>query len=71
MFTGSSDDRDRSIERFRPYFRLQLFGTQETVQSIINQLHALGFVDRVYWGKPMPVPGVEGEWVSVLYRRWS
>ncbi|MBD2326392.1 hypothetical protein [Alkalinema sp. FACHB-956] len=63
MFTGSGSDRDCSIERFRPYFRLQLFGTKETVQSIINQLHSLGFLDRVYWGKPMPVPGVDGAWV--------
>ncbi|MGI0491197.1 hypothetical protein ACN4EG_05255 [Alkalinema pantanalense CENA528] len=70
MFTGSSDDRDRSIEQSRPYFRLQLFGTKNTVESIINRLHAMGFVDRVYWGKPMPVPGVDDEWVSVLQRRW-
>ncbi|MGI0493695.1 hypothetical protein ACN4EG_18085 [Alkalinema pantanalense CENA528] len=70
MSTGSSDDHDRSIEQSRPYYRLHLFGTQATVQSIINQLHALGFVDRAYWGTPTPVPGVEGEWVSVLQRRW-
>ncbi|OUC15602.1 MAG: hypothetical protein B0A82_06610 [Alkalinema sp. CACIAM 70d] len=70
MFTGSSDGHDRSIEHVQPYYRLQLFGTKETVESIINRLHSIGFVDRAYWGKPMPVPGVEGEWVSVLQRRW-
>ncbi|MBD2327123.1 hypothetical protein [Alkalinema sp. FACHB-956] len=69
-FTGSSDRGDHSIEQLHPYYRLQLFGTKETVESIINRLHSIGFVDRVYWGKPMPVPGVEGEWVSVLQRRW-
>ncbi|MBD2328774.1 hypothetical protein [Alkalinema sp. FACHB-956] len=70
MAQDSGNDRDFSIERFRPYIRLQLFGTKETVQAFIDQLHAIGMIDRIYWGRPTPVPGTEGEWVSILNRRW-
>ncbi|MBD2329704.1 hypothetical protein [Alkalinema sp. FACHB-956] len=70
MAKDTRDRDDRSIEHNRPYIRLQLFGTRETVQSTIDRMHATGFMDRVYWGQPMPVPGNEVEWVSVLYRRW-
>ncbi|MGI0494828.1 hypothetical protein ACN4EG_23840 [Alkalinema pantanalense CENA528] len=70
MAKDMSDRPDRPIEPDRPYIRLQLFGTRDTVHSTIDRMHALGLVDRVYWGKPMPVPGQQAEWVSVLYRQW-
>ncbi|OUC13856.1 MAG: hypothetical protein B0A82_15220 [Alkalinema sp. CACIAM 70d] len=70
MAKGSRDRGDHSIDHDRQWIRLQLFGTKQSVSLMIDRLHSAGVMDRVYWSQPMPVPGVVGEWVSVLRRSW-
>ncbi|OUC13211.1 MAG: hypothetical protein B0A82_18115 [Alkalinema sp. CACIAM 70d] len=67
MFIGF-DHADRASESDRRPFRFYLFGTREEVQSAINQLHVLRFSDRVRWSSPMPVPGSDWQYVSMMER---
>ncbi|MGI0493272.1 hypothetical protein ACN4EG_15925 [Alkalinema pantanalense CENA528] len=67
MFIGF-DGSDRVTDPERRPFRFYLFGTREEVQSAINQLHALRFSDRVRWSPPMPVPGSDWQYVSMMER---
>ncbi|MGI0493899.1 hypothetical protein ACN4EG_19120 [Alkalinema pantanalense CENA528] len=59
---------DRASESDRRPFRFYLFGTREEVQSAINQLHVLRFSDRIRWSSPMPVPGSDWQYVSMMER---
>ncbi|OUC13228.1 MAG: hypothetical protein B0A82_18220 [Alkalinema sp. CACIAM 70d] len=67
MFIGF-DNSDRVSDAERKPFRFYLFGTREEVQSAINQLHVLRFSDRVRWSPPMPVPGSDWQYVSMMER---
>ncbi|OUC13053.1 MAG: hypothetical protein B0A82_19390 [Alkalinema sp. CACIAM 70d] len=64
----SFGDSDRVTDAERRLFRFYLFGTREEVQSAINQLHVLRFSDRVRWSPPMPVPGSDWQYVSLMER---
>ncbi|MGI0493523.1 hypothetical protein ACN4EG_17205 [Alkalinema pantanalense CENA528] len=64
----SFGESDRVGESDRRPFRFYLFGTREEVQSAINQLHVLRFSDRVRWSPPMPVPGSDWQYVSMMER---
>lgn len=67
MFIGFGDS-DRVIDPEYKPFRFYLFGTREEVQAAINQLHVLRFSDRVRWSPPMPVPGSDWQYVSMMER---
>ncbi|MBD2325476.1 hypothetical protein [Alkalinema sp. FACHB-956] len=59
---------DRVIEDDRKPLHVYLLGTQQDVQSTINQLYVLRFSDRVRWSPPVPVPGSSWRYVSVMER---
>ncbi|OUC15811.1 MAG: hypothetical protein B0A82_04950 [Alkalinema sp. CACIAM 70d] len=67
MFVGFINSDHVGDSERRP-FRFYLFGTREEVQAAINQLHSLRFSDRVRWSPPMPVPGSDWQYVSMMER---
>ncbi|MBD2326278.1 hypothetical protein [Alkalinema sp. FACHB-956] len=59
---------DRAIDpEFKP-LQFYLVGTREEVHATINQLHVLRFSDRIRWGVPVPVPGSDWQYVSIMQR---
>ncbi|OUC15412.1 MAG: hypothetical protein B0A82_06660 [Alkalinema sp. CACIAM 70d] len=67
MFIGF-DNSDRVTDSERRPLQFYLFGTREDVQSAINQLHVVRFSDRVRWSVPVPVPGSDWQYVSMMQR---
>ncbi|MGI0492144.1 hypothetical protein ACN4EG_10045 [Alkalinema pantanalense CENA528] len=67
MFIGF-DSSDRVTDSQRRPLQFYLFGTREDVQSAINQLHVVHFSDRIRWSVPVPVPGSDWQYVSIMQR---
>ncbi|OUC13094.1 MAG: hypothetical protein B0A82_18990 [Alkalinema sp. CACIAM 70d] len=62
---------DRVIDLEQKPLQFYLFGTRAEVQAAINQLHSLRFSDRIRWSIPVPVPGSDWQYFSLMQRERS
>ncbi|MGI0494998.1 hypothetical protein ACN4EG_24700 [Alkalinema pantanalense CENA528] len=67
-FTGSIDPSDRTVQHGPQRLQLHLIGHLEFIQDTINQFHALRYVDRIHWSKPMPIVHSDNQYISILSR---